>query len=350
MKVELDVNGFTNGKVPTSEAWSVALYAAGLLTGTSQVRVIPSPGDGYRWLAPGEIKKQGDEVTKDNGISWSKTCEAGRTVVQEQVYEYRRKTEASHPGSGYRWITKGETKQSGDQYFSSSGEWMPTREPGVAAAFDGYWRRPISSPDASPGEGWRWVEPGEKTIDGDEKTNSGPVSEPGEPVTERLVFRRKIANVKDLEFDVFLLRRQLAACKRAAQANTRDSAEHVKRDITGMYATEAFQAVCHAVQREMNHREARSPLTPDQAKVVSTAAVGMRTAAAVTKSELSREILNRQADVLESIEFGGLADEDRRAVSFALKAIRGQATAALNLSEICNRLEKLAGGGSSAST
>jgi hypothetical protein len=298
MKVELDVNGFTNGKVPTSEAWSVALYAAGLLTGTSQVRVIPSPGDGYRWLAPGEIKKQGDEVTKDNGISWSKTCEAGRTVVQEQVYEYRRKTEASHPGSGYRWITKGETKQSGDQYFSSSGEWMPTRE----------------------------------------------------PVTERLVFRRKIANVKDLEFDVFLLRRQLAACKRAAQANTRDSAEHVKRDITGMYATEAFQAVCHAVQREMNHREARSPLTPDQAKVVSTAAVGMRTAAAVTKSELSREILNRQADVLESIEFGGLADEDRRAVSFALKAIRGQATAALNLSEICNRLEKLAGGGSSAST
>jgi hypothetical protein len=348
MKVELDVNGFTNGKVPTSEAWSVALYAAGLLTGTSQVRVIPSPGEGYRWLARGEIKNNGDDVTNDNGISWSKTCEAGRAVVQD--YEYRRKTEEPSPGSGYRWLTKGEIKQSGDQYFSSSGEWSPTREPGVAVAFNRYWRRPISSPDASPGEGWRWVEPGEKAIDGDEKTNGGSAGVAGEPVTERLVFRRKIANVKDLEFDVFLLRRQLAACKRAAQANTRESAEHVKRDITGVYVTEAFQAVCHAVQREMNHREARSPLTPDQAKVVSTAAVGMRTAAAVTKSDPSREILNSQADVLESIEFGGLADEDRRAISFALKAIRGQATAALNLSEICNRLEKLAGGGSNAST
>ena len=268
-------------------------------------------------------------------------------VVQD--YEYRRKNEGSHPGSGYRWLVKGEIKQSVDQYPSSSGEWMPTREPGGAAAFGGYWRRPISSPEATPGKGWRWVEPGEKTIDGDEKANSGPVSEPGEPVTERLVFRRKIANVKDLEFDVFLLRRQLSACERAAQANTRDSAEHVKRDITGMYVTEAFQAVCHAVQREMNHREARGPLTPDQAKVVCAAAWSMRTAAAVTKSDFNREILNRQADVLESIEFGGLADEDRRAVAYAAKYMRGN-TVHGNILEIVGRLEKLARGGSNAST
>ena len=102
--------------------------------------------------------------------------------------------------------------------------------------------------------------------------------------------------------------------------------------------------ISDAVKREMNHRESRNPLTPEQAKVVSVAASGMRTAAAITKSDFSREILTKQADVLESIEFGGLSEEDRRAVSFAVKYMRGNSIAG-NIMDVIRRLEKVASGG-----
>lgn len=250
------------------------------------------------------------------------------------------------PGDGYRWLKKGEVKQKGDQLFTA-GAWKETGEPGCVAVVDREWRRPIA--EAGPGAGWRWLEPGEKKCDFDQVFGGsvGWVNNTGPGVVQdRLSVRRKIGlrSESELEAEVFILKRQLAACKRAAQSNTTESAEAVKRDITGEYATDAFVAVCDAVKREMNHRESRNPLTPEQAKVVSVAASGMRTAAAITKSGFSREILTKQADVLESIEFGGLSEEDRRAVSFAVKYMRGNSIAG-NIMDVIRRLEKVASGG-----
>ena len=249
------------------------------------------------------------------------------------------------PGDGYRWLATGESKRPGDQYFSL-GEWTGTREAGNAVKKDREYRRKV---DDAPGAGWRWLEPGEKRCNGDEvfHVDGWIYARPyGEAVTGRQTVRRKIGlkSESELEAEVFILKRQLAACKRAAQSNTTESAEAVKRDITGEYATDAFVAVCDAVKREMNHRESRNPLTPEQAKVVSVAASGMRTAAAITKSDFSREILTKQADVLESIEFGGLSEEDRRAVSFAVKYMRGNSIAG-NIMDVIRRLEKVASGG-----
>lgn len=140
------------------------------------------PGEGYRLLAKNEIVISGDEYFCPTDRSWETSNNWGESGKQSKLFSYRRKVEpipasvAVDPGEGYRLLAPEELVIDGDDFLSKYTGWEKSanhRGFRRQSHLSVYRRKVEPAPaskviDVDPGKGYRWLEPHELPIEGDE--------------------------------------------------------------------------------------------------------------------------------------------------------------------------------------
>lgn len=196
--------------------------------------VPPYPGNGYRLLSLGELFRPGDEVLAVNQVWHPILIPYAGAHMRTDSRPTRRKIEAPvevppYPGDGYRLLTVGEIRKFGDEAFVIGVLWIPTgfeetplrpdsrptrRKISVSShnhatdsgqracpvcsgnAVDGH--VVVTHPKVDPGAGYRLLAVGEVRQKGDEYLTrgkwEGPTADVGHPVfNHSWPYRRKIS-------------------------------------------------------------------------------------------------------------------------------------------------------------
>jgi len=131
------------------------------------------PGEGYRLLEPGETIVKGDEFLNTRSGRWRQVSGSIGYVVKSRFskerHAFRRaipvEPKNPSPGTGYRLLAPGEIIQRGDQRLNSRGEWK-LRMHAVGSAL-----QPDDDPTRRPVKNYRLLSVGEYTREGDQYYN-----------------------------------------------------------------------------------------------------------------------------------------------------------------------------------